>query len=96
MTLKEFVKDFIQPNSLVRLLYKEGEGFTPVFGKWEDVGMEWEILRKQGIYRHFIDNKVIGLKDILVKSSNYPEAINIIIERGYNIKDNIVYVHEGY
>ena len=43
--------------------------------------MEWEILRGKSENRHYIDNKVIGIKDILIHKCPYSEAINIVIEK---------------
>ena len=96
MLLEEFINNFIRPNSLVRLVYEEKKGHIPVFKNWEDVCMEWELLKNEGIYRNFNNNEVIGITDILVRSSNYSEAINIIIKPIDNIKDITNYVHEGH
>lgn len=45
--------------------------------------MEHQIINGIGKNRHFINNEVIGVKDILIHWDNYSEAINIVIE---NIK----------
>jgi hypothetical protein len=82
MKLGEFIEKFIRPNSLIRLIYKDEEGgYRTVLKDWNCVSMEWEILRGKSENRHYIDNKVIGIKDILVHKCPYSEAINIVIEK---------------
>jgi hypothetical protein len=45
MTLKEFIKEYIGHNSMVRLLYKEKSGgHRIVLNDWDEVSMEWEVL----------------------------------------------------
>ena len=82
MKLKEFIENLIQPNSLVRLLYRDEDGgYKTVLEDWNCVSMEWEILKGKSDNRHYINNKVIGIKDILVHKCPYSEAINIVIEK---------------
>ena len=82
MKLGEFIEQFIRPNSLVRLIYRDEDGsYRTVLEDWDCVSMEWEILRGKSENRHYIDNKVIGIKDILVHKCPYSEAINIVIEK---------------
>lgn len=82
MKLGEFIQNFIQPNSLVRLLYRDEDGgYRTVLEDWNFVSMEWEILKSKSDNRHYINNKVIGIKDILVHKCPYSEAINIVIEK---------------
>lgn len=84
MKLEEFIEKFVQPNSLVRLLYKDDAGsggYKTVLEDWDCVSMEWEILRGKSNNRHYIDNEVIGVKDILIHKCPYSEAINIVIEK---------------
>ena len=76
MILKEFIENFVCKNSLIRLWYPVKGGHEMVI---DDVSMEWETSKGEGIYRKFINNNVIGVTDILV-SGNYTEAINIVIE----------------
>lgn len=80
MKLGEFIEKFIEHNSLIRLLIKTKNGYKVLYDDWDKVSMEWEVLKQQGIYRHFINNNVIGIASILV-SGPYPEAINIVIEK---------------
>lgn len=80
MKLGEFIKKFIRPNSLIRLVYKTNEGHEIALESWEDVSMEWEVLKGKGKNRHFIDNEVIGITCIS-GMNRYSEAINIVIEK---------------
>lgn len=80
MKLSKFIDKFIDKNSLIRLLYEEGAGHTPILGKsWESVDMEWKV-KKEGRYYPYRNHKVLYITDILV-GGNYPEAINIVIEK---------------
>jgi hypothetical protein len=46
MTLKEFIKEYIGHNSMVRLLYKEKSGgHRIVLNDWDEVSMEWEVFK---------------------------------------------------
>lgn len=81
MKLKEFIENFIQPNSLIRLVYKIKGGHEIVGEDWNDVSMEHAILRQIGKFRHYANNEVIGIASILVTSGRYTESINIVIER---------------
>lgn len=80
MKLIEFVEKFIESNSLIRLVYKEKEGHSLVLNNWDDVSMEWEILKKSGKYKDFINNKVLCITSISTNSF-YSDAINIVIEK---------------
>lgn len=79
MKLGEFIENFVNHNSLIRLIYKEKGNYRIVNQSWDDVSMEWEILKGKGKNRHYINNEVLGITDILVKGP-YSEAINIVIE----------------
>lgn len=78
MTLREFIKQFVEPNTLIRLVYKEGSGHRTVAEHWDKVSMEWEILENRGNYRKYADNEVIGVTDIITEGA-YSEAVNIVI-----------------
>ena len=78
MKLGEFIETFIEPNCIIRLLYKDNGGHKVVRDSFDDVCMEWEVLKQRGIFRHFINNEVIGITSIY--SNEYREAINITIE----------------
>ena len=79
MTLKEFTENYIEHNSLVRVLYKEKGGHKIVLNDWDDVDMDWEIVKGRGKYAAYINHKVIGIASISVRGP-YSEAINIVIE----------------
>jgi hypothetical protein len=79
MTLQEFVKDYVEANSLVRVLYKEKGGHRIVLNDWNDVDMDHQIVKGVGKYAAYINHKVIGIASISVRG-HYSEAINIVIE----------------
>ena len=83
MILFDFVKEFLCPNTLFRLVYKDDKGgHYTVEPTWDIVSMEHEILNHNGPFRDYINRKVIGVKDIYVCGGNrYSEAINILIEK---------------
>jgi hypothetical protein len=83
MKLGEFIKNFSH-NNIVRLHYKIKGGNQCVLDDWNDVSMDHEILKGKGKNRHYINNEVVGLASIYLKSErghHYPEAINIVIEQ---------------
>ena len=79
MRLKEFIENYIEHNSLVRLLYKHKGGHKIILNDWNDVSMEWEIIKGKGKYSAYINHKVLGIASISVRGS-CSEAINIVIE----------------
>ena len=79
MLLKDFIKTFICPNTLIRLQYEVEGGHEEVPGKWPKT--EHEILKLP-----IIMEDVIGVTDILY-DDNYKEAVNIVITR--NIVGNL-------
>ena len=79
MTLKEFINEYIEHNSLVRVLYKNPGGHKLVLNDWNEVAMDWEIVKGKGKYAPYINHKVLGIASILVRGP-YPESINIVIE----------------
>lgn len=74
MTLKQFIENFVEPNTLIRLQYKLKDGHEEVDG--DNPQMEWELKTSK-----YANRKVIGVTDILYLKSNYQEAVNISIER---------------
>jgi hypothetical protein len=82
MKLGEFLKKFSH-NNLIRLHYKTKEGNECVADGWNDVSMDWEVNNGEGVFRHYVNNEVLGLVSILSvgKGNHYPEAINIVIEK---------------
>lgn len=83
LTLKEFVETHILPNTLIRLWYQMDDGgFESVIEDFnKEVSMEWELLKEKGIYKDFINSKVLGVKDIFIREGHYSEAINIVIKK---------------
>jgi len=79
MTLKEFIHEYIEHNSLIRVLYKNKSGHKIVLNDWDDVDMEWKISKGEGKYAAYINHKVLGVACISVRGP-YSEAINIVIE----------------
>lgn len=79
MKLYEFINNFIEHNSLIRLLYKEKNYHKIILNDWNDVTMDHEILKGKGKFKNYINNEVIGIVSILVDGL-YSEAINIVIE----------------
>ena len=79
MTLKEFISECVEHNSLVRVLYKHKSGHKTVLDNWDDVAMDWEIIKGEGKYAPYINHKFLYVASILV-SGPYRESINIVIE----------------
>jgi hypothetical protein len=79
MKLGEFLETFSH-NNLIRLVYKEKGGHRLVLDDWDDVSMDWEVIKERGKNRHYINNEVTGLVSIFSTGGHYPEAINIEIE----------------
>lgn len=79
MKLGEFIEKFVEKNTLVRLLYKIQGGHQIVLDSWDNVSMEWEILKGQGKNRHYINNEVVGIIGI-ANIQRYGDAVNITIE----------------
>lgn len=80
--VSDFVNNFIEPNTLIRLWYKLPKGSD---GQHEEVikgdkpMMEHELVKSK-----YKDHIVIGVTDILYFKSNYVEAVNLVIERNGN------------
>lgn len=79
MILKDFIHEYVEHNSLVRVLYKHKGGHKLILDDWDDVDMDWEIVRGEGKYAPYINHKVLYISSILVRGP-YSEAINIVIE----------------
>jgi|GEM_PF-1690008 len=81
MKLGEFIENFSH-NNLIRLVYPFKSGHETVAPTWDVVSMDWQVNKQQGQFRHYVNNKVLGLASIYVcRDNKYPEAINIVIER---------------
>jgi hypothetical protein len=102
MKLGEFIKQFSH-NNIVRLHYKIKGGHKCVLEDWNDVSMDHEIVNGKGKNRHYINNEVLGLAGIYFQNghTNYPEAINIVIEELENqpmieeVKDEQIHYSEA-
>ena len=79
MTLKEFIDEYIQHNSLVRVLYKHQGGHKLVLNDWNEVDMDHQIIKGKGKYAPYINHKVLGVISISIRGP-YSEAVNIVIE----------------
>lgn len=79
MKLKDFVSEFIEPNSVIRLWKTTKGGHDLIAKNDDDVSMNWEITDEIGIYKDYVNNEVKGVTDILLPDSFYKEAINITI-----------------
>ena len=79
MTLKEFVNEYIEHNSIVRVLYKIPVGHKLILNDWDEVSMAWKIVKGEGKYATYINHKVLGIASILT-GGPYSESINIVIE----------------
>lgn len=77
MLLKEFIEEFIEHNTLIRLwnIPSNGKGYEETI-KGDKPMMEWEILKSD-----WKDKRVICITDILYEGSNYIESVNIVIEK---------------
>ncbi len=80
MKLGEFIDTFIEHNSLIRVVHKDKSGYLIANKSWEDISMEWEVKKRKGVNRHYINNEVFGIASIHT-GGHYPETINIVIEK---------------
>lgn len=83
MKLNEFINTFIEPNTIIRLLYKTNDGGHETVlesSDWDEVAMEWETVRGEGRYKDFLNHEVDGITDILM-DGHYSEAVNIVLKR---------------
>jgi hypothetical protein len=79
MKLGEFIEKYIEKNCLIRLVHKCKGGHKIALDNWDDVSMEWEVIKGKGKNRHYINNKVFGITSIATRGA-YAESINIVIE----------------
>ena len=75
MTVREFINTLVEPNTLIRLLYKTDTGHEEVI-KGDKPKMEHQL--KRSIYS---EREVVGVTDILYLKSHYAEAVNLVIKR---------------
>jgi hypothetical protein len=79
MTLKDFVKQYVEHNSLIRVVYKLPGGHKAVLNRWSEVSMDHELLKMKGKFAKFANHEVIGVASILTTGS-YPDAVNIVVK----------------
>jgi len=75
ITLKEFIEQFVEPNTLIRLWYKVKGGHKEVVPN-DKPEMEHQLAKGK-----YAERKVIGVTDILYLKSPYIEAVNIVIKK---------------
>ena len=90
MTLNEFVKKYVCRNTLIRLWVPHfGGGYSYRMlwrydeekpGNVDDVCMEHELLSSKSWLSRYSLCEVIGVTDIVVTDTAYPEAVNIVIK----------------
>lgn len=80
MKLKDFIDEYIEHNSLVRVLYKIPGGHELILNDWDEVDMDHQIIKGKGKYSPYINHEVVGIACISVRGP-YSEAINIVIEK---------------
>ena len=81
MILKEFIEQFVEKNTLIRLWFKVSWGHNAVVSGIEDVvAMEWATLKGEGPYGEYLDHEIIGVTDILIIDTAHPDAVNIVIK----------------
>ena len=88
MTLNEFVRKYVCPNTLIRLWVPLcGGGYRMLFrrdetkpGNVDDVCMEHELLSYKSWLSRYSLCEVVGVTDIVVTDNFYREAVNIVIK----------------
>jgi hypothetical protein len=76
MKLKDFIKQFVEPNTLIRLNTKliDRAGYQGLEN--DKVYMSWELEKEDNKYSN---RDVLGVTDILHLNDPYVEAVNIVI-----------------
>lgn len=88
MKLNTFIKEYICPNTLIRLWVPDsGVGYRMLWrydeeklGNIDDVCMEHELLSSKSWQSEYSLCEVVGVTDIVVTDNFYPEAVNIVIK----------------
>ena len=75
VTVKEFIENFVEPNTLIRLQQVIPGGHKEIIPGDKPM-MEWK-LKDDKKYR---DREVVGVTDILYPHSHYVEAVNLTIK----------------
>jgi hypothetical protein len=84
MELQEFIEEFVERNSQIRLEYKVSGGYKSaryIDSIDDNLCMEWEILRGCNPFRKYAHHKVVGLTSILYSGGQGLECISIVIEK---------------
>ena len=88
MKLNTFVRKYVCPNTLIRLWAPASDGGHIMLYKYDekkpgnidDVCMEHELLSAKSWQSKYSLCEVVGVTDIVVRNSPYPEAVNIVIK----------------
>ena len=80
MILKDFVKTYINHNSIIRLVYKDRGGHKTVANDWKEVDMAHAITKATSRYYKYLNHQVEYITNISTGNSTDGEAINIVIE----------------
>ena len=72
MNVKDFIENFIEHNTLIRLWYKTGTGHEEV------ITGDKPMMEHQLIKSNFAAREVVGVTDIYYHKSHYVEAVNLI------------------
>ena len=88
MKLNTFVRKYICSNTLIRLWVPSSGGGHRMLCKYDekkpgnldDVCMEHELLSTKSWQSKYSLCEVVGVTDIVVSNSPYPEAVNIVIK----------------
>ena len=88
MKLKTFVKKYICSNTLIRLWVPTSGGGHRMLCRYndkkpwniDDVCTEHELLSSKSWQSEYSLCEVVGVTDIVVINSLYPEAVNIVIK----------------
>lgn len=78
VTLHEFINRYLR-NSIVRLWVPYESGHKMLVENDLDSCMEWEITKGHVWQSKYLNNNVLGVRDIVVDGFLHKEAINIII-----------------
>lgn len=79
MKLIDFVREYIEHNSIIRVVYKQPGGHKTALKNWSEVSMDHELLKMKGKFAKFTNHEVIGVASILV-AGNYGDAVNIVVK----------------
>lgn len=83
MNLRDFVKQFVRPNTLIRLWVVSvvDTGYQMLYEETPEksVCMEWQLLQGKCWHSRYLNCTVLGVKDIVVDDF-YREAVNIVIK----------------